>query len=86
MANSNNNINNINDTNNNIGGMTGEALVAMHPDLEALLGQHVSQYEKMKSEGRLWNRQFDESGINYDIQYLESILEGLKTLADKYRV
>lgn len=68
------------------GGMAGEAMIVNHPDLEGLLGQHKSQYEKMRKKGRLMGRQFDGSGIAYDISYLEDILDSLRTLARKYGV
>ena len=68
------------------GGIAGEAIIVKHPDLEGLLGQHKRQYEKMRKEGQLMGRQFDGSGIDYDISYLEGILDGLKTLARKYGV
>ena len=72
------------------GDMVGEALIVNHPDLEALLVQHKRQYEKLRKEGMLqgqaWNRQFDGSGLTYDIKYLEDILDGLKAIARKYGV
>ena len=67
------------------GDMVGEALIVNHPDLEALLVQHKRQYEKLRKEGMLQG-QFDGSGLTYDIEYLEGILDGLKAIARKYGV